>query len=332
MTRDPDPTSASSRSHVATFSDPEVYALATVSMAAGAPTGRFLGSIRGPFQAKTTRLILDQVSVGTGRASVPVTFSTGIPAAHVFVFATEPAAARRISGWTVGRQHIFHHRPNEQAVASSPSGQPWPSAVVAVPFDVMAEHGPAVTGFAADVPLNDDRLFLAPEASLARLVSLVSDAARLAEASPWIAAAPGPARALSGALIEALLACVTQGRARRDRAALRRHRQIVARLDEVMRERPEEMLSLRDLCAEMNVAERTLNLACMEFLGQGAMRYARARRLEHVRRALLTSDPVGTTVTGLAMRYGFWELGRFAQAYRQRFGERPSETLGRAPV
>jgi transcriptional regulator GlxA family with amidase domain len=116
------------------------------------------------------------------------------------------------------------------------------------------------------------------------------------------------------------------------RAALGRHRQIVARLEQVMHERPEEMLSAADLCASVGVAQRTLNLACQEFLGQGAMQYAPARRLDHVRDTLLMSDPGETFVTGVAMRFGFWELGRFAQAYRARFGERLLETLRRSWV
>jgi transcriptional regulator GlxA family with amidase domain len=29
------------------------------------------------------------------------------------------------------------------------------------------------------------------------------------------------------------------------------------------------------------------------------------------------------------MRHGFWEVGRFSTAYRQTFGEPPSETLRR---
>ncbi len=317
-----------SKAAIATFTDPEAYAHATVRLAPGA-VSRFVGTVGEPFYAKIARLSLDQLGLGVGRASVPVAFTAGIPNAHVFVFATEAAAPRRVSGWMVGRQHIFHHRPNDEAFATSPSGQPFPYAMIAVPLPLMAVHGPGATGLDPKVPLNDDRLFLAPEAALARLVALMNDAARLAEEAPWVVAASGPAKALAGTITEALIACLTQGRARRDRAALGRHRQIVARLEQAMQERPEEMLSLPDICAAVGVAQRTLNLACMEFLGQGAMQYARARRLDHVRAVLLTSDPEATRITDVAMRFGFWELGRFAQAYRMRFGERPSDTLRR---
>jgi AraC-like DNA-binding protein len=312
---------------VFTFSDPEAYALATVNLAGGAVAPRFVGAIGGTFHAKIARVGLDRLGLGLGHASVPVSFTAGIPNSHVFVFATGPAAARRISGWTVDGQHIFHHRPNEQAFATSPSGQPWPYAAVVAPFDLMAVQGPDVTGLDPKVPLNDDRLFLAPKAALARLVALMRDAARIAEESPWVIASPESAKALAGAITEALLVCLTQGQASRDRAALRRHRQIVTRFEQVMLERPAEMLSMPDICAALGVARRTLNLACLEFLGQGATQYARARRLDHVRETLLNADPGTTQVTRVALGYGFWELGRFAQAYRRRFGERPSDTL-----
>jgi AraC-like DNA-binding protein len=316
------------RAHVATFSDPEAYVQAT-ARAGGASAHRFIGAMGETFRAKIARASLDRLDIGTGHASVPVTFTAGIPNAHVFLFATESAPARRISGWTVDRQHIFHPRPNDLAFATSPAGQPWPYAAIVAPFDLMATQGPQVTGLDPKLPLNDDRLFLAPEAAIARLVSLMKDATRIAEESPSIAAAPQPAKALAGAITDALIACLSQGRAGRDRAGLRRHRQIVARLERAMRERPAEMLSMSDICTAVGVARRTLNLACLEFLGQGATQYARARRLDHVRNALLTGDPGTTQVTPVAMAFGFWELGRFSQAYRLRFGERPSDTLRR---
>jgi transcriptional regulator GlxA family with amidase domain len=38
-----------------------------------------------------------------------------------------------------------------------------------------------------------------------------------------------------------------------------------------------------------------------------------------------------TSVTDVATRWGFFHLGRFAQAYGQLYGERPSQTLRTLP-
>jgi hypothetical protein len=88
---------------------------------------------------------LDRLSIGLGKASAPVTLSSGVPNAHVFMFATESFAARRISGWTVGHRHIFHPRPNDHAFASSPR-QPGASAVITVPFDLLDMYSSGVNG------------------------------------------------------------------------------------------------------------------------------------------------------------------------------------------
>jgi AraC family ethanolamine operon transcriptional activator len=50
-------------------------------------------------------------------------------------------------------------------------------------------------------------------------------------------------------------------------------------------------------------------------------------RLHGVRSALRTRTAKKTTVTNVATDYGFYELGRFAGAYKELFGEAPSETL-----
>lgn len=50
-------------------------------------------------------------------------------------------------------------------------------------------------------------------------------------------------------------------------------------------------------------------------------------RLHQARQLLLASHPGQMTVTEIGHELGSWDLGRFAGAYRELFGELPSATL-----
>ena len=89
-------------------------------------------------------------------------------------------------------------------------------------------------------------------------------------------------------------------------------------------------VSSAELSAAANVSQRTLHTICVKAFGVSPRKYLWQLRLDHVHGALRDGNPTLTSVTEIAIRYGFFELGRFSAAYKKRFSELPSETLRRS--
>lgn len=83
---------------------------------------------------------------------------------------------------------------------------------------------------------------------------------------------------------------------------------------------------LDEVAARLGVSVRWLHAAFRRRLGLPPARYGQTQRLAWARRELRAAQG-RTSVTDVALRYGFAHFGRFAQAYRRQFGELPSQTL-----
>jgi AraC-like DNA-binding protein len=151
----------------------------------------------------------------------------------------------------------------------------------------------------------------------------------IAKTAPELFELPEVVRALEQQLIHALVRCVTEGIVSPISNGNLRHKAIVARFEEFLEANPNSPLYLTEVCTAVGAAERTLRAACEEHVGMGPIRYLTLRRMHLVRRALAQAAPSAATVTQIATDHGFWELGRFAVAYRVMFGETPSLTLNR---
>ncbi len=103
--------------------------------------------------------------------------------------------------------------------------------------------------------------------------------------------------------------------------------QVVSNAIEYMRTRIDEPLSIGDLCSALGVSRRTLQYCFEEVLQINPVSYLKALRLNGVRKELRQSTRPRAAIQDVAARWGFWHLSRFAQEYRQMFGELPSETL-----
>lgn len=106
---------------------------------------------------------------------------------------------------------------------------------------------------------------------------------------------------------------------------LPRHVKLAA---DYMQANPETEITVESLVAISGVSGRTLFAGFAKFMGMSPMRYLRDVRLERVRQDLL--DPYQPrSVTLIATRWGFYQLGRMASDYRKRYAEGPRETLAR---
>ena len=90
-----------------------------------------------------------------------------------------------------------------------------------------------------------------------------------------------------------------------------------------------EPVTVDMLAAAVGVSSRALFVAFREAYDQTPMGYLREFRLQQVRRALLAGSVATESLTQLALQWGFFHYGRFAQYYRDRLGERPQETVRR---
>lgn len=103
----------------------------------------------------------------------------------------------------------------------------------------------------------------------------------------------------------------------------------VTMAEEIMRARSDEPLTIESLAREVGVGTRTLQAAFRSLRGVSPRAVLNSFRLDCARQRLLAPEPFAS-VTDVAIASGFAHLGRFAAAYRARFGETPSETLARA--
>ena len=108
-------------------------------------------------------------------------------------------------------------------------------------------------------------------------------------------------------------------------AAWSRKRDIVHDACAFLRSHPGQPAGLAELAGAALASQRALQYAFRDILGLTPTSYQRICALHSVRRDLRHAG-AGETVADIAMRWGFWHLGRFSATYRSIFAELPSAT------
>jgi AraC-like DNA-binding protein len=307
-------------SAVRTFTDPDDYAASI-----RATTIDLTVTERGHFVGKRTRVDLHRLWMQRLSENMPRTLHSAFVIGRAIVtFRVNNGPSLHWGGAELQPSNIIRHIEGENAFQRSSGLALW--GAMSLPVADMVSVGAAMAGI--DLTPPKDPLVLTPQpAVMARLQRLHAAAGHLAEKAPEIIANPDAARGLEQALTEAMVGCLDHREDRGSSAAQGQHAIIMRRFRRVVEENPEQPLYIPEICKAIRVPSRTLRMCCQEHLGMGPKRYLLLRRLGLVRRALRDAAPGAGSVTEIATRFGFWQLGRFAVEYQSLFGESPSATL-----
>lgn len=102
---------------------------------------------------------------------------------------------------------------------------------------------------------------------------------------------------------------------------------LVRRAEDYIQAHIYDPLTLKDIYSVLGVSRRTLFYSFESVFGVTPMDYIKAQRLQGARRGLKQADSKTTSIAAIAHRWGFWNSGHFAQAYKAMFNELPSQTL-----
>jgi AraC-like DNA-binding protein len=195
------------------------------------------------------------------------------------------------------------------------------AALALAPAGARSRGLPPLPGRLGD---RDDRAMLALRRYLTFVVGeLIRPGSPLAR--------PAALQAVEAAVLD-LFAAIEVEEAPPDRVALPAEAR-VREVEEIMRARAAEALTVADLARAVGVGPRALQLAFQAHRGASPRAVLAGLRMERAREMLRGADPEAS-VTDIALAAGFTHLGRFAGAYRARFGETPIQTLrrGRGPM
>jgi len=240
----------------------------------------------------------------------------------------ESASRSLQHGIEVNAGSLVIHRPN--AEHDGVYGRNCKIVCFAVQDEVLAPQLQQLHPHVQEAMREPWSVFELPANSRQKTIEHFAEAAAIIRSGPQIRNSRSAVAKFEEELVSDFLDAVEQQCPAHSVEADHRAAALVRQVDQYMHRAPLARSSVAELCAICEVPRRTLNRAFENVLGMGPATYLRRIRLNNVRRTLLRRSARTTTVTDLALTFGFWHLGRFAEQYYELFGELPHETVRRA--
>lgn len=102
---------------------------------------------------------------------------------------------------------------------------------------------------------------------------------------------------------------------------------LVRRAESFIDNNEQENISIAQLCEDLRTTVRRLELAFSDVHGLSPKKFIMMKKFNAARKELLHASPDKCSVSEVAMRHGFFHIGRFSTTYKMIFSESPSTTL-----
>ncbi len=307
-----------------TFDDPDRYAAgfrdASVKLTI---TGA------GDFSAKLTQLKLQHLEVRWCHESLPRIAHISLSLKRLFLSFPVGRMSPILDGSPLGNRDIVFHGLGESMHQRFARECEW--GLISVSPQHLSGCSEALNGWPIPSP-HASRILHLPRAEVTRFQRIFKQARQMADARTRLIERSEVARALEQEMFHTIVHLLNADGPNDHSRKRHNHAAIMARFEEALPRCLDRKIRLPALCSEVGVPERTLRMCCADFLGVSPTRYLLLQRLNKVRSALQRADASTTSVTEIAQKHQFVELGRFAVNYRTTFGETPSTTLEREPL
>ncbi len=285
----------------------------------------FLQLASAPVDQRMLRVSLDRMVLMRGWESTAyLTRSTIPPGTPTLVFQLTTTGVSFWCGHEVNQRSLQLYQSGAEHIGRSTGGSVW--AAIFFQADALREASLALRGVLPAAHPSGSALLEPDPSALGALRCAVQQAFRVAESVPQLLETAAVRRSLEEAIFTAGIAAIDPQHERiTPDGAMISHQRVVSRAEEALAANLDSPIYLSDLCKATGVSERTVRNSFQSLYQVAPIRLLHLRRLHQVRRALRRD--ARASVTEVAVRFGFGNLGRFAVEYRQLFGESPSHTL-----
>jgi AraC-like DNA-binding protein len=292
------------------------------------PDIKYLRREAGPFRSHVRKAVLGDLALYSNHHISSMVVEGSNQSDLVAIgFIGPDCKARRVMGEVFTNQHVYLFGPRVEHMATVVPGQT--AYIILIPQSVLAET--IASQLNRDhIPFANRRYILnIGRSKVGELIRLVERRLTAASEKLDVPIAPQELIHLQKNLVECVASVLTStgDDLFRESDSRLSAEKILARSQAFFDENFSQPLGLSDICREVGVGQRKLQLVFAEGLGLSPMRYLKLRRLGYVREQLLASGGTPPLIKQVARRAGFTHMGKFTQEYKRLFGESATETL-----